>query len=203
MKTSPLLLVLAQLLGAHLLVFHHVGLAGAAHVVKGGYVFGSDIQNVNFNLETHVWYAFAGVDPTSYKVVTTGDTGISTFVAAVKKSNANVVPLLSIGGADAPIATFADMVATSATRKAFIDSSIKVARQYGFEGLDLDWESPQNQLQMANLAQLLKEWRAATKVESHSSYKAELLLTGATLILCCPTFSTFTWSAKPTSVFNI
>lgn len=182
MKMSPLLLLLVQLLGVHLLVFQNVRLAGA--VVKGGYTGGS-ASNVNFNYVTHVYYAFAGVDPTSYQLVLdAGDNTIGTFVATAKKSNPSVVTLLSIGGAAAPQATFAEMVSTSSRRKVFIDSSIELARQHGFEGLDLDWESPQTQGAMENLATLLKEWRAAAVTESQSSGKTELLLTGAPLILC-------------------
>jgi len=177
MKMSPLLLLLL-LLGLHTLVFQNVGA-----VVKGGYWLGGvSLANINFNFQTHVFYAFAGVDPTTYQLVppnATEDNGqIATFVAAAKNSNAAVVPLLSIGGATAPYATFGAMVNTSARRKVFINSSIVLARQYGYEGLDLDWESPQTQQEMENLALLLEEWRAATALESQASGKTELLLTG-------------------------
>lgn len=176
---SPALLI--QLLGLHMLVFQYVGLAGA--VVKGGYWLGDLVlENVNFNFQTHVFYAFAGVDSTTYQLVPpnpTEDNGqIATFVAIAKRSNPAVVPLLSIGGAAAPYATFGAMVSTSARRQVFIDSSIALARQYGYEGLDLDWESPQTQQEMENLAVLLKEWRAAAAQESQVSGETELLLTG-------------------------
>lgn len=177
MKMIPLLLLL--LLGMQVLEIPTVGAS-----VKGGYWLGGEsLANINFNFQTHVFYAFAGLDPTTYQLVApnvSDDNGqIATFVVAAKSSNPAVVPLLSIGGAAAPFATFGEMVETSARRKVFVDSSIALAREYGFEGLDLDWESPQTQREMEHLGTLLKEWRAATVVEALESGKTELLLTAA------------------------
>ncbi|CAA3027548.1 chitotriosidase-1-like [Olea europaea subsp. europaea] len=74
---------------------------------------------------------------------------------------------------------FASMAAQSTSRKSFIDSSIKLARSYGFSGLDLDWEYPRTASDMANLGLLLNEWRTAVAVEATASSKLALVLTAA------------------------
>lgn len=173
-------ILLVQILGFQLLVSPDFFLAGA--VVRGGYWLQDlPLVNINFNYETHVYYAFAGLDPSSYQVVapTTDNGQYATFVATAKSSNPSVVTLLSIGGGAANFTTFGEMVSTSTRRQAFIDSSISLARQYSYEGLDLDWESPQSQTEIENLALLLQEWRAAAHTEAQSSGNTELLLTAA------------------------
>jgi chitinase len=71
------------------------------------------------------------------------------------------------------------MASQNITRKSFIDSSIQLARNYSFNGLDLDWEYPSSATEMTNLGSLLTEWRAAIAKEASSSGKTALLLSGA------------------------
>jgi len=56
-----------------------------------------------------------------------------------------------VGGSDAIALIFANLSGAQETRKVFIDSTIEVARTYGFDGLDLDWEYPANDLEMTLL----------------------------------------------------
>nr|KYP36457.1 Acidic mammalian chitinase [Cajanus cajan] len=71
------------------------------------------------------------------------------------------------------------MATDKRTRQVFINSTIHVARRYGFNGLDLDWEFPDNEADMSNLGALFQEWHQALVVEAKVSKKPRLFLTAA------------------------
>ncbi|KAK8649967.1 hypothetical protein V6N13_139619 [Hibiscus sabdariffa] len=69
------------------------------------------------------------------------------------------------------------MINQTSRRKAFVESSIKVARLYGFHGLDLYDVKPRNGTNTFSLGTFLDEWRAEAASESKNSGKTRLLLT--------------------------
>lgn len=71
------------------------------------------------------------------------------------------------------------MASNARSRKSFIDSSIKLARSYGFHGLDLDWEYPSTRTEMSNFGALLREWRQAVNTEARNTGRSPLLLAAA------------------------
>ncbi|CAK9136608.1 unnamed protein product [Ilex paraguariensis] len=155
-----------------------------AQNVNAGYWFpdsGLAASDIDSTLFTHLFCAFADLDSQTYQVtVSSSNTSpFSLFTQTVQLKNPSVQTLLSIGGGNSDTTVFASMASDSTSRKAFIDSSIKLARDYGFLGLDLDWEYPQSALDMANLGLLLNEWRAAVATEAGNSGKPPLLLTAA------------------------
>ncbi|KAK2991859.1 hypothetical protein RJ640_023881 [Escallonia rubra] len=101
------------------------------------------------------------------------------FTATLHAKNPSAKAFLSVGGSNASPYTFSNMVGNSDNRAAFIKSSIDVARRYGFDGLDLDWESPNNQQDMSNLAVFFREWRASVNKESLASGRPRILLSAA------------------------
>ncbi|KAL2502514.1 Glycosyl hydrolase family protein with chitinase insertion domain [Forsythia ovata] len=152
--------------------------------VKGGYWFpqsGFAASDIDSSLFTHLFCAFADLDPQTYQLTisSANNASFAQFTKTVVLKNPSVKTLLSIGGGSADKTVFSSMAAQSTSRKAFIDSSIKLARSYGFSGLDLDWEYPQAASDMVNLGSLLKEWRTAVAAEATTSGKVALTLTAA------------------------
>ncbi|KAI3443986.1 hypothetical protein Pfo_000651 [Paulownia fortunei] len=172
------------LLFSALSLFQLLSFSAGQDAVKGGYWFpesGFAASDINSALFTHLFCAFANLDPQTYQVSVSSSNNASflQFTKTVQLKNPSVKTLLSIGGGGANRTVFASMATQSASRKSFIDSSIKLARSYGFSGLDMDWEYPQTTSDMANLGSLLAEWRQAVVAEAKSSGKAALLLTAA------------------------
>ncbi|PIA45729.1 hypothetical protein AQUCO_01600164v1 [Aquilegia coerulea] len=128
---------------------------------------------------THIFYAFIELDASNYQLAITqpDDQWMGNFTATLHAKNMKA--LLSIGGGAASPYTFASMVSTKANRAAFIESTISVARKYGFDGLDLDWEFPASPEDMSNFTLLMQEWRYTTEVESLLTGSPRLLLSAA------------------------
>ncbi|XP_058068498.1 class V chitinase CHIT5a-like, partial [Magnolia sinica] len=130
---------------------------------------------------THVYYAFVMPDQNTYELVITQphDQMLLNFTATMHSKHPPVKALLSIGGGGSNRTIFALMVSNSSSRAVFINSTITIARMYGLDGLDLDWEFPQNQEEMDNLGFLFAEWLATLRKEAKDTGRRRLLLTAA------------------------
>ncbi|PWA53504.1 glycoside hydrolase family 18, catalytic domain-containing protein [Artemisia annua] len=140
----------------------------------------SNIQTAYF---THVYYAFLSPNDVTFQfnVDATTASALNSFNIALHAKNPPVKTLFSIGGGSAGKAELLSKIASSAnSRASFIRSTIQVARNYGFDGADLDWEYPQTQTDMNNFGLLLDEWRVAVNNEAASTGKPRLLLSAAT-----------------------
>jgi GH18 family chitinase len=70
--------------------------------------------------------------------------------------------LISFGG-NARSNGFAEMVATKATRKVFLDALDALLAEYQFDGVDYNWEYPRNAQEWRQWALLLKESKGALR----------------------------------------
>lgn len=153
----------------------------AAYYNNGRYGF--PIANISSSLFTHLICTFALVNSTSYElsVSPADEEHFSSFTKTVKLKNPAVTTLLSVGGWDVDYSTFSSMVKNSSYRKSFINSSIKAARFYGFQGLEFAWHDPNTTADMFYMGLLFQEWRAAINLEAVNSNQLHLLLTARVL----------------------
>ncbi|KDP38650.1 hypothetical protein JCGZ_04003 [Jatropha curcas] len=165
-KTTVALLIFLITLNFHFL--------GAKDWIKAAYYDSSSnlpASEVNSALFTHIFYAFAAINTSTYQLSFpfSTESSLSTFTVNIKRNNPSVIPVLSIGLAYRDYSTFSSMVSKPSYRKSFIKSSMKKARFHGFGGLDLCWLWPNTTSDMENIGVLLDEWREAINFESRNS----------------------------------
>nr|POE95698.1 g-type lectin s-receptor-like serine/threonine-protein kinase [Quercus suber] len=168
----------------HILLYSELMPSEAQTWIKSGYWYSgtrSPISDINSALYTHLICAFADVNSSSFElsVSSSDEQYFFTFTDTVRQKNPSVTTLLSIGGADANHTTLSNMVSKASYRKSFIHSSIKIARLYGFQGLDFGWNSANTSSDMTNMGLLFQDWRAAVNSEAKNSSQKDLILTAA------------------------
>ncbi|ODA83238.1 hypothetical protein RJ55_01750 [Drechmeria coniospora] len=90
----------------------------------------------------------------------------------LKKENRMTKLMLSIGGWGSS-ANFAGVAATPETRAIFAETAVELMKDWGFDGIDVDWEYPQNEIEGNHMLLLLRAVRqeldkyAATFAHGH------------------------------------
>ncbi|KAF5229821.1 hypothetical protein FAUST_10169 [Fusarium austroamericanum] len=140
---------------------------------------GFNPENLPVKEITHVLYSFAKVNAKDGTVESsdpwadvqrtyTGDNGGGGNNAygcvrqlyILKKQNRNLKVLISIGGFNGSPA-LASGVSTQNGRKRFISTAIKLITDWGFDGIDVDWEYPVNAQEARNYVLILNGLRKA------------------------------------------
>nr|XP_043639378.1 class V chitinase CHIT5a-like [Erigeron canadensis] len=144
---------------------------------------GYPASSIDTSYFSHIYYAFVLPSPTTYALDITPDDveKLLEFSNSTNSWNPPAKTILSIGGGgggDLP-GIFSQMASQEYSRATFINSTIKVARDYNFDGIDLDWEFPSNESDMSNLGLLFKEWHEALEYEANVTKSPRLILTSA------------------------
>ncbi|KAG5219572.1 glycoside hydrolase family protein [Salix suchowensis] len=150
---------------------------------------------------SHILYAFADINPESGEVFLSdkwadqdihypgdswNDQGTNLYgnfkaIYNLKKKHRHLKVLLSIGGwTYSP--KFHNMIVSKSHRETFASSAIKLLEDYGLDGLDVDYEYPQNDVQAEGYVELLKTMRHGLDKhaqEKGANYRFLLTVTGS------------------------
>ncbi|KAK4712778.1 hypothetical protein R3W88_018685 [Solanum pinnatisectum] len=142
--------------------------------IKSGFWYAGSvfpIPEIPSTMYTHLHVAFAYINTSNFEVYinNSDEPYIATFTKTVKQNNPSVITLLSIWGGSDESPDFFVMTSEFSRRKSFITSSIKTARLYGFQGLDLHGVNPNTAANMTNMRTFIEEWRTTINFESNNS----------------------------------
>ncbi|KAI0506840.1 glycoside hydrolase superfamily [Xylaria bambusicola] len=97
---------------------------------------------------THLFFAFASVDPKLFTIKPWDENDIPLMTAFTGLKTSTLQTWIAVGGydfsdKDKPThTTWSDLCANADSRATFIRSAMAYMDQYGFQGMDLDWEYP-------------------------------------------------------------
>ncbi|KAI9737139.1 MAG: hypothetical protein M1834_000732 [Cirrosporium novae-zelandiae] len=124
-------------------------------------------SSLNLQFITHIFYAFAWVklDGTVYLSDEYADTqiplaggtrGCLRALFDLKLQYPHLKLILSIGGGGAGSQNFPSAASTKECRARFVESAKTFCNEYGFDGIDIDWETPSELETATSYLQLIK-----------------------------------------------
>jgi len=159
--------------------------------------FGSfDIDDIDPHLCTHICYAFANMNNQTWEAVAYDpwydlaphDEGCDRDHChydsfrrfnKLKNKNKDLKTLLSIGGWNTGSEQWSEMAMDPSKRKIFVESSVKMAENFNFDGIDFDWEYPGNR-EGSHPDQDREDFTLLMEEFSEALHAKGLLLTAAT-----------------------
>ncbi|RDA83765.1 putative chitinase [Ophiocordyceps camponoti-leonardi (nom. inval.)] len=151
-----------------------------------------EMNQVPADKVTHLFYAFADVgsqgtvksfDPYADIGTVSGNVvhGCVEQMFALKKSNRKFKTILSIGGWRASKDGKFKPAMTEEGRKEFATSAVALMNDWGMDGLDIDWEYPENAAEAVALVKLLQACREELdRLQTGQNQTYHYLLTAAT-----------------------
>ena len=100
----------------------------------------ADVPDVKFKMTNVVVYAFFGVNGSGTLTVNSPNT-LNDVLIKARANNAKVFVGINDGSGDGKT-NFKNMAATATGRNNFVKDVMNKVRQYGFDGVDMDWEFP-------------------------------------------------------------
>ncbi|KAI0777588.1 glycoside hydrolase superfamily [Trametes elegans] len=154
----------------------------AAYFTNWG-IYGANFQPTDIVPETltHIVYSFADVSPDTGTIALTDsyadeqkhfpgdswdDTGNNLYgclkqMYLLKLKNRNLKVLLSIGGWTYSQSGHFNFVTDAGKRTTFVNSAVSMIENYGFDGIDIDFEYPDSDALASGFASLLASLRSA------------------------------------------
>lgn len=134
-----------------------------------------DIPDIDPTLCTHLIYTFVGlngdgtikiIDPWADLPDGGGKDGYNRF-NRLRNLNPNAKTLIAIGGWNEGSVIYSRVVGNAKLRRSFVNNAVKFVQKYNFDGLDFDWEYPNQrggkQTDKKNFVLLLKALKTAFK----------------------------------------
>ncbi|KAF9532699.1 glycosyl hydrolases family 18-domain-containing protein [Crepidotus variabilis] len=165
-------------------------------------IYGANFQPTDIKPSplTHILYAFADTDASSGAIKFTdsyadqdkrfptdswNDVGNNLYgclkqLYLLKLKQRNLKVLLSIGGWTYAQAGHFNFVTNPASRATFVSNAVTIIEDYGFDGIDIDYEYPANDAQGQGLADLITALRTAfDQLQSKKGDSTRYLITAA------------------------
>jgi chitinase len=119
-----------------------------------GYVFGRP-RHINFSLYTHLFHAFAVPDAEGN---IRKDENVPSRALAAQAHKSSVKVVLSLGGWGWD-KEFASIVAKPAAEARYVNTVITSVDESDYDGIDLDWEYPDNEREIVGFERLVRTFR--------------------------------------------